>query len=135
MADRRTLYLGSANLTESAAHRNIDAGVLVDGGAPDEAVAVAVEVRLGQGADDAEDAVRRDQYGVPHAGGVRAGPGRPCGSTVRRSPRHTRASAAGLPPAAPSSRPDCSVARPAQSGRGHARRNGGGGTRCTSTTA
>ncbi|MFI2373550.1 DISARM system phospholipase D-like protein DrmC [Streptomyces sp. NPDC018964] len=32
VADRRTLFLGSANLTESAAHRNIEAGVLVNGG-------------------------------------------------------------------------------------------------------
>ncbi|WP_030871151.1 phospholipase D-like domain-containing protein [Streptomyces sp. NRRL S-37] len=32
VADRRTLFLGSANLTESAAHRNIGAGVLVNGG-------------------------------------------------------------------------------------------------------
>ncbi|MFI1422346.1 DISARM system phospholipase D-like protein DrmC [Streptomyces sp. NPDC020731] len=32
VADRRTLFLGSANLTESAAHRNIEAGVLVSGG-------------------------------------------------------------------------------------------------------
>jgi phosphatidylserine/phosphatidylglycerophosphate/cardiolipin synthase-like enzyme len=32
VADRRTLFLGSANLTESAARRNIEAGVLVTGG-------------------------------------------------------------------------------------------------------
>ncbi|MEV4937497.1 DISARM system phospholipase D-like protein DrmC [Streptomyces zaomyceticus] len=32
VADRRTLLLGSANLTESAARRNIEAGVLVTGG-------------------------------------------------------------------------------------------------------
>ncbi|MGW3170985.1 DISARM system phospholipase D-like protein DrmC [Streptomyces sp. NPDC001153] len=32
VADRRTLFLGSANLTESAAQRNIEAGVLVTGG-------------------------------------------------------------------------------------------------------
>lgn len=32
VADRRTLLLGSANLTESAARRNIEAGVLVSGG-------------------------------------------------------------------------------------------------------
>jgi phosphatidylserine/phosphatidylglycerophosphate/cardiolipin synthase-like enzyme len=34
VADRRTLFLGSANLTESAARRNIEAGVLVSGGDP-----------------------------------------------------------------------------------------------------
>ncbi|MDH6228179.1 DISARM system phospholipase D-like protein DrmC [Streptomyces sp. MJP52] len=32
VADRRVLLLGSANLTESAAHRNIEAGVLITGG-------------------------------------------------------------------------------------------------------
>ncbi|MDR3081754.1 MAG: DISARM system phospholipase D-like protein DrmC [Streptomyces sp.] len=32
VADRRVLFLGSANLTESAARRNIEAGVLVRGG-------------------------------------------------------------------------------------------------------
>lgn len=32
VADRRLLYLGSANLTESAARRNIEAGVLISGG-------------------------------------------------------------------------------------------------------
>ncbi|MEV8592506.1 DISARM system phospholipase D-like protein DrmC [Streptomyces sp. NPDC052012] len=32
VADRRTLFLGSANLTESAVRRNIEAGVLVTGG-------------------------------------------------------------------------------------------------------
>ena len=49
VADRRTLFLGSANLTESAAHRNIEAGVLVDGGeAPRRAAEHIVELqRLG----------------------------------------------------------------------------------------
>ncbi|MFJ3104028.1 DISARM system phospholipase D-like protein DrmC [Streptomyces sp. NPDC086835] len=32
VADRRVLFLGSANLTESAARRNIEAGVLIQGG-------------------------------------------------------------------------------------------------------
>lgn len=32
VADRRVLLLGSANLTESAVHRNLEAGVLVTGG-------------------------------------------------------------------------------------------------------
>lgn len=32
VADRRVLFLGSANLTESAARRNIEAGVLIRGG-------------------------------------------------------------------------------------------------------
>lgn len=49
VADRRTLFLGSANLTESAAHRNIEAGVLVSGGeAPRRAAEHIVELqRLG----------------------------------------------------------------------------------------
>lgn len=49
VADRRTLFLGSANLTESAAHRNIEAGVLVNGGeAPRRAAEHIVELqRLG----------------------------------------------------------------------------------------
>ncbi|MGW1159676.1 DISARM system phospholipase D-like protein DrmC [Streptomyces sp. NPDC002519] len=49
VADRRTLFLGSANLTESAAHRNIEAGVLVTGGeAPKRAAEHIVELqRLG----------------------------------------------------------------------------------------
>jgi phosphatidylserine/phosphatidylglycerophosphate/cardiolipin synthase-like enzyme len=49
VADRRTLFLGSANLTESAAHRNIEAGVLVSGGeAPIRAAEHIVELqRLG----------------------------------------------------------------------------------------
>jgi phosphatidylserine/phosphatidylglycerophosphate/cardiolipin synthase-like enzyme len=32
VADRRVLLLGSANLTESGAHRNLEAGVLIRGG-------------------------------------------------------------------------------------------------------
>ncbi|MGY3200446.1 DISARM system phospholipase D-like protein DrmC [Streptomyces sp. TE5632] len=49
VADRRTLLLGSANLTESAAHRNMEAGVLVTGGeAPQRAAEHIVELqRLG----------------------------------------------------------------------------------------
>ncbi|MCP9985611.1 DISARM system phospholipase D-like protein DrmC [Streptomyces sudanensis] len=49
VADRRTLFLGSANLTESAIHRNIEAGVLVSGGeAPRRAAEHIVELqRLG----------------------------------------------------------------------------------------
>ncbi|MFF3904596.1 DISARM system phospholipase D-like protein DrmC [Streptomyces sp. NPDC001848] len=49
VADRRTLFLGSANLTESAARRNIEAGVLVNGGeAPRRAAEHIVELqRLG----------------------------------------------------------------------------------------
>lgn len=49
VADRRTLFLGSANLTESAARRNIEAGVLVSGGeAPRRAAEHMVELqRLG----------------------------------------------------------------------------------------
>lgn len=49
VADRRTLFLGSANLTESAARRNIEAGVLVSGGeAPRRAAEHIVELqRLG----------------------------------------------------------------------------------------
>ncbi|MET7901955.1 DISARM system phospholipase D-like protein DrmC [Streptomyces sp. NPDC005336] len=49
VADRRTLFLGSANLTESAARRNIEAGVLVTGGeAPRRAAEHIVELqRLG----------------------------------------------------------------------------------------
>jgi len=49
VADRRTLFLGSANLTESAARRNIEAGVLVRGGeAPRRAAEHIVELqRLG----------------------------------------------------------------------------------------
>ncbi|MGW2699920.1 DISARM system phospholipase D-like protein DrmC [Streptomyces sp. NPDC001340] len=49
VADRRTLFLGSANLTESAVHRNIEAGVLVRGGeAPRRAAEHIVELqRLG----------------------------------------------------------------------------------------
>ncbi|MET7377924.1 DISARM system phospholipase D-like protein DrmC [Streptomyces sp. NPDC005526] len=49
VADRRTLFLGSANLTESAARRNIEAGVLVRGGeAPQRAAEHIVELqRLG----------------------------------------------------------------------------------------
>lgn len=49
VADRRTLLLGSANLTESAARRNIEAGVLVTGGeAPRRAAEHIVELqRLG----------------------------------------------------------------------------------------
>lgn len=49
VADRRALFLGSANLTESAAHRNIEAGVLVSGGeAPRRAAEHIVELqRLG----------------------------------------------------------------------------------------
>ncbi|NEB12900.1 phosphatidylserine synthase [Streptomyces coelicoflavus] len=50
VADRRTLFLGSANLTESAVHRNIEAGVLVNGGeAPRRAAEHIVELqRLGE---------------------------------------------------------------------------------------
>lgn len=50
VADRRTLFLGSANLTESAARRNIEAGVLVSGGeAPRRAAEHIVELqRLGE---------------------------------------------------------------------------------------
>ncbi|MEV0688975.1 phospholipase D-like domain-containing protein [Streptomyces sp. NPDC050388] len=49
VADRRTLLLGSANLTESAAHRTMEAGVLVTGGeAPRRAAEHIVELqRLG----------------------------------------------------------------------------------------
>ncbi|WP_033327662.1 DISARM system phospholipase D-like protein DrmC [Streptomyces yerevanensis] len=49
VADRRMLFLGSANLTESAAQRNIEAGVLVSGGeAPRRAAEHIVELqRLG----------------------------------------------------------------------------------------
>lgn len=49
VADRRMLFLGSANLTESAARRNIEAGVLVNGGeAPRRAAEHIVELqRLG----------------------------------------------------------------------------------------
>ncbi|AVH55366.1 MULTISPECIES: DISARM system phospholipase D-like protein DrmC [Streptomyces] len=49
VADRRMLFLGSANLTESAARRNIEAGVLVTGGeAPRRAAEHIVELqRLG----------------------------------------------------------------------------------------
>ncbi|MGW4518601.1 DISARM system phospholipase D-like protein DrmC [Streptomyces sp. NPDC004393] len=49
VADRHTLFLGSANLTESAARRNIEAGVLVTGGeAPRRAAEHIVELqRLG----------------------------------------------------------------------------------------
>ncbi|MEV0179029.1 DISARM system phospholipase D-like protein DrmC [Streptomyces sp. NPDC050625] len=49
VADRRTLFLGSANLTESAARRNIEAGVLVTGGeAPRRAAEHIMELqRLG----------------------------------------------------------------------------------------
>ncbi|WP_432106654.1 DISARM system phospholipase D-like protein DrmC [Streptomyces sp. AA1529] len=46
VADRRLLFLGSANLTESAARRNIEAGVLVRGGsAPRRAAEHIVELR------------------------------------------------------------------------------------------
>ncbi|MFD7446011.1 DISARM system phospholipase D-like protein DrmC [Streptomyces sp. NPDC059909] len=49
VADRRVLFLGSANLTESAARRNIEAGALVRGGdAPRRAAEHVVELqRLG----------------------------------------------------------------------------------------
>ncbi|MFG2470123.1 DISARM system phospholipase D-like protein DrmC [Streptomyces canus] len=49
VADRRTLLLGSANLTESGARRNLEAGVLVTGGeAPRRAAEHIVELqRLG----------------------------------------------------------------------------------------
>lgn len=49
VADRRTLFLSSANLTESAARRNIEAGVLVHGGeAPRRAAEHILELqRLG----------------------------------------------------------------------------------------
>ncbi|MBA5221906.1 DISARM system phospholipase D-like protein DrmC [Streptomyces griseoaurantiacus] len=46
VADRRVLFLGSANLTESAAHRNIEAGVMVNGGeAPRRAAEHIVELQ------------------------------------------------------------------------------------------
>ncbi|WP_231155947.1 DISARM system phospholipase D-like protein DrmC [Streptomyces sp. CNZ748] len=46
IADRRTLFLGSANLTESAARRNLEAGVLVSGGeAPKRAAEHIVELQ------------------------------------------------------------------------------------------
>ncbi|KPC78714.1 DISARM system phospholipase D-like protein DrmC [Streptomyces sp. NRRL S-4] len=46
VADRRVLFLGSANLTESAARRNIEAGVLVRGGdAPQRAAEHIVELQ------------------------------------------------------------------------------------------
>ncbi|MCX4848915.1 DISARM system phospholipase D-like protein DrmC [Streptomyces sp. NBC_00893] len=46
VADRRVLFLGSANLTESAARRNIEAGVLVRGGqAPRRAAEHMVELQ------------------------------------------------------------------------------------------
>ncbi|MFJ9173879.1 DISARM system phospholipase D-like protein DrmC [Streptomyces sp. NPDC102360] len=46
VADRRVLFLGSANLTESAARRNIEAGVLVRGGeAPRRAAEHVVELQ------------------------------------------------------------------------------------------
>lgn len=46
VADRRVLFLGSANLTESAARRNIEAGVLVRGGdAPQRASEHIVELQ------------------------------------------------------------------------------------------
>ncbi|MFD0336686.1 phospholipase D-like domain-containing protein [Streptomyces erythrogriseus] len=46
IADRRTLFLGSANLTESAARRNMEAGVLVSGGeAPKRAAEHIVELQ------------------------------------------------------------------------------------------
>ncbi|MFE5401589.1 DISARM system phospholipase D-like protein DrmC [Streptomyces sp. NPDC056580] len=46
VADRRTLFVGSANLTESAARRNIEAGVLVTGGeAPRRAAEHIVELQ------------------------------------------------------------------------------------------
>ncbi|MGA5707409.1 DISARM system phospholipase D-like protein DrmC [Streptomyces cellulosae] len=46
VADRRTLFLGSANLTESAARRNMEAGVLVSGGeAPKRAAEHIVELQ------------------------------------------------------------------------------------------
>ncbi|MFF8594297.1 phospholipase D-like domain-containing protein [Streptomyces sp. NPDC015220] len=49
VADRRTLFLGSADLTESAARRDIEAGVLVHGGeAPRRAAEHVLELqRLG----------------------------------------------------------------------------------------
>ncbi|MEV6699974.1 DISARM system phospholipase D-like protein DrmC [Streptomyces sp. NPDC051453] len=49
VADRRVLFLGSANLTEAAARRNMEAGVLVRGGeAPQRAAEHIVELqRLG----------------------------------------------------------------------------------------
>jgi phosphatidylserine/phosphatidylglycerophosphate/cardiolipin synthase-like enzyme len=49
VADRRVLFLGSANLTEAAARRNIEAGVLVSGGqAPRRAAEHIMELqRLG----------------------------------------------------------------------------------------
>lgn len=49
VADRRVLFLGSANLTEAASRRNIEAGVLVSGGdAPRRAAEHVVELqRLG----------------------------------------------------------------------------------------
>ncbi|MFG2137812.1 DISARM system phospholipase D-like protein DrmC [Streptomyces sp. NPDC048650] len=46
VADRRTLFVGSANLTQSAARRNIEAGVLVSGGeAPRRAAEHIVELQ------------------------------------------------------------------------------------------
>ncbi|MET9659599.1 phospholipase D-like domain-containing protein [Streptomyces sp. NPDC006510] len=46
VADRRVLFLGSANLTESAARRNIEAGVLARGGrAPQRAADHMVELQ------------------------------------------------------------------------------------------
>jgi phosphatidylserine/phosphatidylglycerophosphate/cardiolipin synthase-like enzyme len=39
VADRRVLYIGSANLTESGARRNVEAGLLVRGGSAPERVA------------------------------------------------------------------------------------------------
>ncbi|MFC4607134.1 DISARM system phospholipase D-like protein DrmC [Streptomyces maoxianensis] len=46
VADRRVLFLGSANLTESAARRNMEAGVLVyGGGAPQRAAEHIVELQ------------------------------------------------------------------------------------------
>ncbi|TWG02149.1 phospholipase D-like protein [Streptomyces brevispora] len=46
VADRQVLFLGSANLTESAARRNIEAGVLIRGGdAPQRAAEHIVELQ------------------------------------------------------------------------------------------
>ncbi|MGW4086233.1 DISARM system phospholipase D-like protein DrmC [Streptomyces sp. NPDC004822] len=46
VADRRALFVGSANLTESAARRNIEAGVLVSGGeAPKRAAEHIIELQ------------------------------------------------------------------------------------------
>ncbi|MEU9951285.1 DISARM system phospholipase D-like protein DrmC [Streptomyces sp. NPDC047939] len=46
VADRKVLFMGSANLTESAARRNIEAGVLVRGGdAPQRAAEHIVELQ------------------------------------------------------------------------------------------